>query len=1002
MAPLNPQVWVASGTYYELTYICSSIGVYGGFAGNETTLASRDWNANETILDGFSSSPVVSISGKGILDGFTVQDAGTSGSPTSHGGGIYAMGSPSIRHNYIQDNSALLGAGIYCDSCTGTAMVIDNIVVDNSAGVSGGGVFVNGGSPIIANNTLVGNADSSTGGGIFCSGGTPTLANNIIALNASGITNSIGSPILFTNDVFNSPGIDYTGVTADTGSICANPQFVDSSGDYHLVGLGAQMGDRSPCIDAGYETTYDAIVPSGSTDMDGNTRIHGPRVDMGAYEYGPRLMPQQPTYLSSMPTVINLLPGDANGDNIVEDQDYSLLGKSWYRDPSDPLLDLRADFNGDGYVEDQDYSLMGVSWYVTGDDDFGGAFSSSTGRLHYPSTGSYQITTRVCLMGWARTSPPYPQVTIEAQPLAFSDTYYTTTISYTAGSTDGQALTINVPTSGDYNLWFGSLDPGRTWKMAHWLGKLVTQTNCIIHVSATGDDGNDGTTWAKAVRTPQHGNDLASAAGGGEVWVSAGTYTTNLIMSSKVALYGGFVGNETVQSLRNWEANPTILDGQSAGTVVSISHASGCTLDGFTIRNGFGGYGGGIMCFLSTNVAIANNVIQGSRAYYDYGGGGLSAYYDSSLIVDGNVFIGNSGYQGGGVSVGNVGPCWITNNTIINNSASNGGGGIVLWTTPSSLANNIVAFNSNGGILSDCAGPPTFDCDDVYGNSGYNYSWTSTNPPADLVPVDPDIPARASGDWRLGSGSPCIDAGDNDWVLSDRDIDCDPRVYDDAVDIGAYEWQGVVPPPSSAPAVVFCIDVTGSMNSGWKAITPIKGLVGNLAKAHPTLLFGAVMFADYNCDSPSDVPVVATCPLCDPTTFTAWLGTTGAEDGGDAPEDDLDALMEAIQLVSETSGPRYIGLATDDIYHYYDDSMGELQQFQDAYPKSADVIAALSSAGCHVFIDPTGGADLLFDCPYIPTAYKDDATGFDLAVGGDIEGSLGTYTFPKLSSAITQ
>jgi subtilisin family serine protease len=65
--------------------------------------------------------------------------------------------------------------------------------------------------------------------------------------------------------------------------------------------------------------------------------------------------------------VVTLLNGDINGDNFVEDQDYSLLGLAWYTAVGDAKYNVNADLNGDGFVEDQDYSIMGLNWYTSGD-----------------------------------------------------------------------------------------------------------------------------------------------------------------------------------------------------------------------------------------------------------------------------------------------------------------------------------------------------------------------------------------------------------------------------------------------------------------------------------------------------------------------------------------------------------------------------------------------------------------------------------------------------------
>jgi outer membrane protein assembly factor BamB len=63
----------------------------------------------------------------------------------------------------------------------------------------------------------------------------------------------------------------------------------------------------------------------------------------------------------------DLRNGDVNGDNIVEDKDYALMGAAWYSQVGDPNYNVNADLNGDGWVEDQDYSILGLYWYQSGD-----------------------------------------------------------------------------------------------------------------------------------------------------------------------------------------------------------------------------------------------------------------------------------------------------------------------------------------------------------------------------------------------------------------------------------------------------------------------------------------------------------------------------------------------------------------------------------------------------------------------------------------------------------
>ena len=62
------------------------------------------------------------------------------------------------------------------------------------------------------------------------------------------------------------------------GNLNTDPLFVDrNAGDYHLR-------SSSPCINAG---DPNRTAEAGETDIDGESRIMGGRIDMGAYELRP-------------------------------------------------------------------------------------------------------------------------------------------------------------------------------------------------------------------------------------------------------------------------------------------------------------------------------------------------------------------------------------------------------------------------------------------------------------------------------------------------------------------------------------------------------------------------------------------------------------------------------------------------------------------------------------------------------------------------------------------
>jgi hypothetical protein len=233
-----------------------------------------------------------------------------------------------------------------------------------------------------------------------------------------------------------------------------------------------------------------------------------------------------------------------------------------------------------------------------------------------------------------------------------------------------------------------------------------------IYVSMSGNDAGDGSSWATAKLTVQAG--LNTAVSGDQVWVAAGTYVECITLKDSVALYGGFVGNETDPSQRNWVTNRTVLDGNKAGSVVTgPSGATASTrIDGFTIRNGTGRlsiyrYGGGIYCSASSP-AICNNVITGNTANF----GGAVYCASSYATISDNTMTGNRsdfGY-GGGIYCNASSPT-ISNNTMSENIANIGSGaGISCEYSTPKISGNMITENTTtgggGGIFCLSCSPP--------------------------------------------------------------------------------------------------------------------------------------------------------------------------------------------------------------------------------------------------------------------------------------------------------
>jgi hypothetical protein len=223
--------------------------------------------------------------------------------------------------------------------------------------------------------------------------------------------------------------------------------------------------------------------------------------------------------------------------------------------------------------------------------------------------------------------------------------------------------------------------------------------------------------------------------------------------------------------------------------------------------NWAGKYGGGAAdatldhCILSAN-------------YADYEGGGAS-----SSALDQCTLTGNSSVWGGGVSYSTLNLCTLTNNwagagggsynatlhqcVLLANTAYIYGGGAGGGTLDQcTLVGNSAHLDPGGGAatsdewgcsLNNCilfdntapAGPNYSD------DSRLNYCCTTPLPGSGTgnITNPPMFVDRLNGNLRLQSNSPCINAGDSAYASGTTDLDGNPRIVNDTVDIGAYEWQ---------------------------------------------------------------------------------------------------------------------------------------------------------------------------------------------------------------------
>ena len=214
--------------------------------------------------------------------------------------------------------------------------------------------------------------------------------------------------------------------------------------------------------------------------------------------------------------------------------------------------------------------------------------------------------------------------------------------------------------------------------------------NAQVYVNAAATGTNDGSSWANAYVNLQSA--LDNAASGSETWVAAGTYSPGSAVSDFFnvglqgqAIYGGFVGTETMLSQRDIATNQTILSGDVSNDDVANDFVNNRsdnnyhvmwvvdTIDNTTIIDGFSIEHG--------------NTLPATGSGNDRRGGGILSY--GSPIIRNCTFTQNYGHYGGslyprGSGANNI---LVEDCTFSDNEASYGGAAVYLLA---------------GGIFNDC------------------------------------------------------------------------------------------------------------------------------------------------------------------------------------------------------------------------------------------------------------------------------------------------------------
>ncbi len=309
-------------------------------------------NISNCLISGNSAA----VSGGGVFRGTLTGCVISGNTAVSSAGGVLQS---TLIGCTLAGNSAYSGGGASASTLT------DCMLTNNSAHTSAYGSEAFGGgadSSTLDHCTLAGNSADESGGGAngstlnncLLTGNSSTFAGAVVSCTLSNCTvaGNFGAGIYSGEggggadySVLNNCIVYYNTLPADpnyndntftscclmpdfggAGDITNEPAFVDlANHDFHLQ-------TNSPCINAG----NNSYAP-GSTDLDGNSRIVGGTVDIGAYEYQTPLSKVSYQWLEKygLPITANIDTSSPNGTGFDVYQDW-IAGLN----PTDPASTL--------------------------------------------------------------------------------------------------------------------------------------------------------------------------------------------------------------------------------------------------------------------------------------------------------------------------------------------------------------------------------------------------------------------------------------------------------------------------------------------------------------------------------------------------------------------------------------------------------------------------------------------------------------------------------------
>jgi len=680
------------------------------------------------------------------------------GCSAQSGAGAYTstLSDCTLTHNYGQ-----FGGGAEFCVMTNCILANNQTFDDESYGLGGGAD-----QSILYNCLVYGNVSATSAGLSGSTVANCTVVSNITtqvggAVDSCAVNNSIVIDNIGTDD---SP--NYSNSTfgyCDTvpmpdgsfGNFTDEPLFIDpDNGDFH-----PQSG--SPTLNAGFNTFV-----TTAKDLDGNMRISGGTVDVGAYEFQP---PIHYVNVNNASPASPYTSWDTAATNIQDAVDAA--------DAGDNVVVTNGVYkNGGAVVQGSLTNRVAITKPLTMWSVNGAAVTLIEGNPEISDNAvrCVYLTNKTLFIGFtltnggtrAQNDEPFEEQSAgglwgNSYDAVVQDCVFVNNNSALYGGGAYGGVLNDCTLVGNTSAFGGGAEFSQ-------INNCTLSNNfALFFGSGTGGGANDSTLTVCVLM----GNTADGSAG------AAGSSTlTGCSILNNTASQGGGVMGGTLQGC--------VLSGNSApsggGAAIGNSKLSHCLITGNSSS-----YGGGVNGCALFNCVISNNFTFVQDDSGSYGGGAAYSGLTNCLVV------GNTASLGGGAYTCDLEDCTVSANT-----ADDSGG-----VNNSVLNNSIVYYNS-------AASNPDVSV------STMNYCCTPLPVSGDgNVTDEPDFADAVNGDYHLQDGSPCINAGNNNYVSAVNDLDDNTRIISTMVDIGAYEFQSPASSISYAWLLQYGLPIDGSADN---------------------------------------------------------------------------------------------------------------------------------------------------------------------------------------------